>query len=111
MAETFTFNETNRYLKDLKVFKKQSRNWAKDLAKLKAVLDFLEKGQVPTFTRCHKMDGSWLRYPNLWDIHVGSANSDWILLVSIDKKAKVVTFVATGTHSYLDKVMHESVEA
>jgi mRNA interferase YafQ len=57
--------------------------------------ELAETGTTPTATRPHKLKGN---YNGLWECHI---ESDWLLVWSIDIKAKVISLARTGTHSDL----------
>jgi addiction module RelE/StbE family toxin len=98
----FELRLTKRYSKDLEKAKRSSRNWNRDAKQLEDVLGVLKTGRMPMANRPHKLAMG----KDVWDIHIGSANSDWILIAQVDKAARIVWLLATGTHAQLDQLLH-----
>ena len=106
----YKIEPTNKFSKDLAIYLSGVKSKKKELAKLYSVFDYLVQGMMPPkeLNRPHKIGklNSFPEYGEVWDIHVGSANSNWILLVNQDKETNTMFLLATGTHPYLHKVMH-----
>ena len=102
--DSYSIQTSGKYEKDLAKFKKSSRNWQRDSHSLDLILSVLKSGKMPQFNRPHKLEG-W--GPNIRDIHLGSAGSDWILILHVDKPNKVITLLRTGTHSHLYEEVEE----
>ena len=105
----FKFIQAPRFKKDLGLYLSSVKNKRKELNKLDDVITYLVKGEMPPVDRNkpHKLAPSnhFPGHSNIWDIHLGSPASNWILLIDIDKKTNTITLLATGTHPYLKKVM------
>lgn len=95
-AKEYELVPSNRYLRELGKIEKASHNWQKDQKELNDVLDVLKTGAMPQQNRPHKI--TW-QGKEAWDIHIGSPNSDWLLVVQQDKATRRIYLLTTGTHS------------
>ncbi len=87
-----TFSRTTQFKKDLKLAAKRG----KELAKLKAVLDWLIAGdELPARFRDHPLRGN---FAGSRDCHI---EPDWILIYTLIENGNHVRFERTGTHSDL----------
>lgn len=105
----FSIVQSSKFKKDLSLYLSSVKNRNNELKKLTEVLPYLADGMMPPAkkNKPHKLAPSnhFPGYNNIWDIHLGSISSNWLLLVDVDKKLKLITLLATGTHSYLKKTM------
>ena len=80
------------FKKDYKLISKRGF----DLSKINEVFkQLIENRNVDTQYLPHKLVGNYVGY---WECHI---QGDWLLVWEIDKEAKVVRLIATGTHSDL----------
>ena len=87
-----SFSRTTQFKKDVKRVEKRGKN----LAKLKAVLDFLIEGRLlPAEYKDHPLRGAFVASR---DCHI---EPDWILIYTLAEKETHVRFERTGTHSDL----------
>ena len=63
----------------------------------KAIFQLEIDGLLPPSYKPHILSG---KYKGLWECHV---KPDWLLIWLQDNKEKIITLVATGTHSDLFK--------
>lgn len=83
---------TARFKRDYKRAKKQGR----DLAKLRAVLEALQRNEVlPARNRDHDLSGSYLGHR---ECHI---EPDWLLIYRVEAERLMLTAVRTGSHSDL----------
>jgi mRNA-degrading endonuclease YafQ of YafQ-DinJ toxin-antitoxin module len=106
-SETFTLKETKAYRKGLPAYISKVKEASK---KLEDIFKYLRVGQMPPreLNRPHKIEKGkrWSHIPgDIWDIHIGSANSDWILLINRDEANKIINLLAIGTHSKLANLL------
>ena len=84
--------DTGQFKKDLKKVKKQG----KDLSKLRLVVtQIVNENSLPTKYKDHALKGRW---SGSRDCHV---ENDLVLICTIDKEQKNVTFERLGSHSEL----------
>jgi addiction module RelE/StbE family toxin len=107
-ATEYNFVITKSYKKDLIKFKSTVKNATQ---KLEDIFKYLREGKMPPkeTNRPHKIEvGKRLSHipGDIWDIHVGSANSNWILLIGKDDSTRTIYLIAVGSHSQLDNLMH-----
>ena len=83
---------SNQFKKDYKLAGKQGRN----LELLLSVINILAEGKplAPAY-KDHSLTGN---YAGHRECHI---QADWLLIYKIDKRALVITFTRTGTHSEL----------
>ena len=83
---------TGAFKKDYKRCSK--RNY--DLQLLQQAVIILETtGSLPANFKAHKLSGD---YKDYWECHI---LPDWILIWTQDNRQKELTFIRTGSHSYL----------
>jgi mRNA interferase YafQ len=88
----YSLETTNRYLKDLKLARKQNFNETE----LDNVIKLLLDGKIlPVKYRDHKLTGN---YKGLNECHI---TPDWLLIYQKDTVLKLITLIRTGTHSDL----------
>jgi mRNA interferase YafQ len=87
-----TFSRTTQFKKDVKLAGRRG----KDLAKLKAALDFLIAGdELPEKYKDHPLRGN---FTGSRDCHI---EPDWVLIYTIAENGTHVRFERTGTHGDL----------
>ena len=87
-----TVSRTTQFKKDVKRAEKRG----KDLAKLKAALNWLMEGDpLPPEYKDHPLHGD---YAGSRDCHL---EPDWLLIYTLSEKGDHVCFERTGTHSDL----------
>jgi mRNA interferase YafQ len=90
----FRIITTNSF--DKEVVKCMKRGLNLDLLQ-KAILQLEIDGLLPPSYKPHILSG---KYKGHWECHV---KPDWLLIWLQDNKEKIITLVATGTHSDLFK--------
>lgn len=86
-------NYTGQFNRDIRKLEQSGRH---DIEKLKVVIRRLLKGEpLESRHRDHKLTGDYERHR---DCHI---EPDWILIYRIDKRAQVITFTRTGSHTEL----------
>ena len=83
---------SNSFKKDYKRVKKRGYNLP---LLLEVFSQLIEEGYVDCVYRPHKLVGN---YAGCWECHI---KPDWLLIWKIDENSKLITLVATGTHSDL----------
>ena len=88
----YTIIASSRFKKDFKRCLKRGLQEAK----LKEVALLLEKnGKLPSKYKPHVLKG---KYTGLWECHI---QPDWLLVWEQKDTIKLITLIATGTHSDL----------
>jgi mRNA interferase YafQ len=84
---------TTRFKKQFKLMEKRGM----DILKLGSIMEkIINEEPLPPSCCNHPLHGEW---KGAFDCHI---QSDWVLIYEPDKKAGIVTFHRTGTHSDLD---------
>jgi len=87
-----TFSRTSQFKKDVKRAEKRG----KDMARLKAALEWLIDGEpLPPELKDHPLRGD---FAGSRDCHI---EPDWVLIYTLTEKDAHVRFERTGTHSDL----------
>lgn len=106
----FQIIRTNKFKKSYKKLIKQNipKRYIEDFNK---VISILGSGNIPDpeTNGSHKI-GEVLGYKDCWDIHIGGPQSDVVLIVFLNKKEKTVYLINIGSHSHLEKILHNSVD-
>jgi len=90
----YEIKTTNRFDKD--AVRCINRKW--DFSLLEIVISYLESdGKLPARYKAHPLRGN---YVDFLECHV---KPDWLLIWRQDDKEKIISLVATGTHSDLFK--------
>ena len=83
---------TNKFKRDLKKCKRQSKN----MQKLHVILELLSSGEaLPVANRDHNLTGN---YAGHRECHI---EPDWLLIYRVNESGKIIELVRTGSHSEL----------
>ena len=88
----YKIQTTNRFEKDVSLYKKRGLN----IADLKETMSILaQTGKLPDKYKPHKLSG---KYTGCWECHI---QPDWLLVWQQNDTVLTLLFLNTGTHSDL----------